>query len=189
MKSKNSFSFVRAQLATGTGLNPLLLTIKNLNWNPFSRRPNFPGQCHDSKEDSFYLIIGVDQAGGDTMGIIKVRLHHALIETGYIDKNTWLDLITYTARVNNMTDCVACSAARPTLFTVPAPLLFSEDRPGFDCMLQLHMTERVDHDCAVLSTPFPVVRKSVTPPPCSPQRPEIIRFVSCLRLVMFSCLF
>lgn len=77
MKSKNSFSFVRAQLATGTGLNPLLLTIKNLNWNPFSRRLNFPGQCHDSKEDSFYLIIGVDQAGTDTMGIIKV-LHRAL---------------------------------------------------------------------------------------------------------------
>uniref|UniRef100_A0A668SHK7 Uncharacterized protein n=1 Tax=Oreochromis aureus TaxID=47969 RepID=A0A668SHK7_OREAU len=147
------------------------------------------------------------------MGIIKVRLHHALspnhsmtranatevtatiakqmfrpladpfvnylnitspenvvqVETGYIDKNTWLDLITYTARVNNMTDCVACSAAHPTLFTVPAPLLFSEDRPGFDCMLQLHMTERVDHDCAVLSTPFPVVRKSVTPPRVLPK--------------------
>uniref|UniRef100_A0A3B4FG57 Envelope polyprotein n=1 Tax=Pundamilia nyererei TaxID=303518 RepID=A0A3B4FG57_9CICH len=128
MKSKNSFSFVRAQLATGTGLNPLL--------------PNFPGQCHDSKEDSFYLIIGVDQAGADTMGIIKVRLHHALSPNH-----------SMTPRVNNMT--VTCSAARPTLFTVPAPL-FWEDRPGFDCMLQLHMRERVDHDCAVLSTPFPV---------------------------------
>uniref|UniRef100_A0AAX7U2R6 Peptidase S1 domain-containing protein n=1 Tax=Astatotilapia calliptera TaxID=8154 RepID=A0AAX7U2R6_ASTCA len=60
--------------------------------------------------------------------------HLHQVETGYIDKNTWLDWIT------------SC----PTLFTVPAPLLFWEDRPGFDCMLQLHMRERVDHDCAVL---------------------------------------
>uniref|UniRef100_A0A3P9BPW0 Uncharacterized protein n=1 Tax=Maylandia zebra TaxID=106582 RepID=A0A3P9BPW0_9CICH len=51
--------------------------------------------------------------------------------------NTWLDWITYTASVSNMTDCVACSAACPTLFTVPVPLLFWENRPGIDCMLPL----------------------------------------------------
>lgn len=58
-------------------------------------------------------------------------------ETGYVDKNVWLDWITYTAKSNDMTECVvvrslyyckigtvACSTARPTLFTVPAPLLF-----------------------------------------------------------------
>lgn len=59
------------------------------------------------------------------------------VETGYIDKNTWLDWITHTASTNNMIECVACSTARPTLFTVTAPLLFREDRQGFDCMLQL----------------------------------------------------
>uniref|UniRef100_A0AAZ1XDB1 Uncharacterized protein n=1 Tax=Oreochromis aureus TaxID=47969 RepID=A0AAZ1XDB1_OREAU len=99
----------------------------------------------------------------DLCNVIDCKENVVQVETGYIDKNTWLDWITYTAGVNNMTDCVACSAARPTLFTVPAPLLFWEDRPGFDCMLQLHMRERVDHDCAVLSTPFPVVRESATP--------------------------
>lgn len=89
------------------------------------------------------------------------------IETGYIDKNVWLDWVTYTAKSNDMTECVACSRARPTLFTVPAPLLFWEDRPGFDCMLQLHMKERVDHDCITLGTPLP--RKGVIPPVFSPK--------------------
>uniref|UniRef100_A0A3Q3C519 Uncharacterized protein n=1 Tax=Haplochromis burtoni TaxID=8153 RepID=A0A3Q3C519_HAPBU len=89
------------------------------------------------------------------------------IETGYIDKNVWLDWITYTAKSNDMTECVACSRARPTLFTVPAPLLFWEDRPGFDCMLQLHMKERVDRDCITLGTPLP--RKGVIPPVFSPR--------------------
>uniref|UniRef100_A0A3Q2UXX4 Uncharacterized protein n=1 Tax=Haplochromis burtoni TaxID=8153 RepID=A0A3Q2UXX4_HAPBU len=91
------------------------------------------------------------------------------VETGYIDKNTWLDWITYTASTNNMIECVACSTARPTLFTVTAPLLFREDRPGFDCMLQLHMKEELGHDYQILSALFPVVRKGVTPPLFSPR--------------------
>lgn len=144
----------RKQLITGVALmlfSGLMIAL----WNPFSRRPNFPGQCHDSKEDSYYLIIGVDQAGADTMGIIKVRLHRALSPNHSVTRanatevtatiakqtfrppNTWLDWITYTASVSNMTDCVACSAACPTLFTVPVPLLFWENRPGIDCMLPL----------------------------------------------------
>lgn len=56
------------------------------------------------------------------------------VETGYIDKNIWLDWITYTAKCNGMTECVACCTAHPTPFTVPAPLLFWVDRQGFDCM-------------------------------------------------------
>lgn len=173
---------------TGTRSNPLLLTINGLKQNPMSIA--YSGRCYDLSEDSFYMIIRVDQAGTDSMGIIKVVLHsksetvsggyipvngtsapqrlrgechgfglrdlqrpicevckHMIqVETGYIDKNTWLDWITYTASTNNMIECVACSTAHPTLFTVTAPLLFREDRPGFDCMLQLHMKEEVGHD-------------------------------------------
>lgn len=63
-----------------------------------------------------------------------------------------------------MIECVAFSTMRPTLFTVLVPLLFWEDRPGFDCMLQHHMKEGVDHDCTILNTLFQVVKKSITPP-------------------------
>lgn len=171
------------------------------------------------------MIIRVDQAGTDSMGITKVVLHSKAetvgwgyipvngtsapqrlgvnvtdlayetsrdlfvryvnissredviqVETGYIDKNTWLDWITYTASTNNMTQCVACFTACPTLFTVTAPLLFREDRPGFDSMLQLHMKEGMGHDCQILSALFPVVTKGVTPPLFSP----LVRNYTCL---------
>ncbi|KAL3979380.1 hypothetical protein ACER0C_017930 [Sarotherodon galilaeus] len=184
------FSLKRGRVGTGTRSNPLLLTINSLKQNPWSIA--YSGRCYDPSEDSFYMIIGVDQAGTDSMGIIKVVLHSKAgtvgwwlhsgqrttapqrlgvnvtdlayetsrdpfvryvnisspedviqVETGY---NTWLDWITYTASTNNMRECVACSTARPTLFTVAAPLLLREDRPGFDCMLQLHMKEGVGHD-------------------------------------------
>lgn len=49
-------------------------------------------------------------------------------ETGYQDKNLWLDGMHYTASVYDLSDCIACSTARPTLSTVPA-LLFPDTDP------------------------------------------------------------
>uniref|UniRef100_A0A668RH12 Membrane-associated protein n=1 Tax=Oreochromis aureus TaxID=47969 RepID=A0A668RH12_OREAU len=189
------FSLTRAQVggdaATGK-VNPLILTIKN------TTKLCFDISCGSSGWTYFTLGVdvgGADPLGlfsvkfgmatsNATSAHAPVELSgHQLvtyfnitgpedvvqIETGYVHKNVWLDWIAYTAKSNDMTECVACSTARPTLFTVPAPLLFWEDRRGFDFMLQLHMKERVDHDCITLSTLFPVVRKGVTPPVFSPR--------------------
>ncbi|MEQ2245553.1 hypothetical protein ILYODFUR_029110 [Ilyodon furcidens] len=41
------------------------------------------------------------------------------VETGFSDKNTWLEWITFMLSTN-MTECIACSSARPQLFTTPA---------------------------------------------------------------------
>uniref|UniRef100_A0A3B4GLL1 Uncharacterized protein n=1 Tax=Pundamilia nyererei TaxID=303518 RepID=A0A3B4GLL1_9CICH len=187
------FSLTSAQVvgdaATGK-VNPLILTLKN------TTKLCFDKSCGSSRWTYLTLgvdIGGSDPLGffsvkfgmatsNATSAHVPTELSgHQLvtylnttgpedvvqIETGYIDKNVWLDWVIYTAKSNDMTECVACSRARPTLFTVPAPLLFWEDRPGFDCMLQLHMKERVDHDCITLGTPLP--RKGVIPPMFSPR--------------------
>ncbi|KAK0143623.1 hypothetical protein N1851_018253 [Merluccius polli] len=49
------------------------------------------------------------------------------VATGYEDKNMWLGWLTATAASFGMTNCIACSAGRPTLITVPAPLHFDTD--------------------------------------------------------------
>uniref|UniRef100_A0A3Q2FMG1 Uncharacterized protein n=1 Tax=Cyprinodon variegatus TaxID=28743 RepID=A0A3Q2FMG1_CYPVA len=90
------------------------------------------------------------------------------VETGFTEKNTWLDWITFTAKSNNMTDCIACSTARPTLFTSPAPLLYETDHPGFDCMLALHMNPSPP-ECPTLNALFPPASNTTIPPIFTPR--------------------
>ncbi|MEQ2186320.1 hypothetical protein GOODEAATRI_027419 [Goodea atripinnis] len=87
------------------------------------------------------------------------------VETGFSAKNTW---ITFTAKSTNMTECIACSSARPQLFTTPAPLLYNTDRPGFDCMLALHMTPSSQH-CSTLSDLFTPANNHSFPPVFTPR--------------------
>uniref|UniRef100_A0A3Q4I9F2 Uncharacterized protein n=1 Tax=Neolamprologus brichardi TaxID=32507 RepID=A0A3Q4I9F2_NEOBR len=101
---------------------------KNIG-TPLSRRPNFPGPCHDSKEDSFYLIIGVYQAGADTMATIKVRLHYAL-SPNHSMTTVWPAL----------EPAPHCSLCLP---------LYCSGRTGQDLIACCN-------DCTVLSTPPPV---------------------------------
>lgn len=81
------FSLKRGWVGTGTRSNPLLLTINGLKQNPWSIA--YSGRCYDLSEDSFYMIIRVDQAGTDNMGIIKVVLHSKAetVGGGYIPVN------------------------------------------------------------------------------------------------------
>uniref|UniRef100_A0AAY5L3N3 Uncharacterized protein n=1 Tax=Esox lucius TaxID=8010 RepID=A0AAY5L3N3_ESOLU len=46
--------------------------------------------------------------------------------TGYHESNIWLDWMLQNAKEQDLGDCVACAAARPQLYTEPAPL-YSED--------------------------------------------------------------
>uniref|UniRef100_A0A3Q4IGS6 Uncharacterized protein n=1 Tax=Neolamprologus brichardi TaxID=32507 RepID=A0A3Q4IGS6_NEOBR len=57
--------------------------------------------------------------------LVPVRLHYALSPNHSM--TVLMQQRSPPPYVTNMTDCVACSGARPTLFTVPAPLLFWED--------------------------------------------------------------
>uniref|UniRef100_A0A3Q3VVH7 Uncharacterized protein n=1 Tax=Mola mola TaxID=94237 RepID=A0A3Q3VVH7_MOLML len=90
------------------------------------------------------------------------------IETGYEDKNTWLNWIHYTANSAGVTDCFACSSTRPTLFTTPAPLLPDLDPLGFHCRLAIHMTSNPTN-CSALSFLFPVTSNTTTPPVFMPK--------------------
>lgn len=51
-------------------------------------------------------------------------------ETGYHDENLWLDWMYFTAISNNLTNFIACSTARPTLTTLPAPLFPTSNKAG-----------------------------------------------------------
>ncbi len=42
------------------------------------------------------------------------------IETGYGDRNEWLEWVKYTARTTQAQGCYFCAAARPNLATMPA---------------------------------------------------------------------
>lgn len=64
------FSLKRGQAGIGIIANPLLLTINGLMQNPWP--VTLPGRCYNHSEDSFYMMVGVDQAGKDRMGLIKI---------------------------------------------------------------------------------------------------------------------
>lgn len=80
--------------------------------------------------------------------------------TGYGDTNIWIEWIQATVRDRNMTNCVACSSARPVLHTFPAPLLIDTDPQGFQCMLSLHLYD--NPNCTTVS-PFPSDVKQNSP--------------------------
>lgn len=90
------------------------------------------------------------------------------IATGYGDRNMWLDWVTASALSMGMSNCVACSSARPTLFTTPAPLLPSEDPAGFNCMLGIHMTAD-PVNCTTFSWLFPPASNTSIPPLFTPR--------------------
>lgn len=51
--------------------------------------------------------------------------------TGFRDSNLWLHWMIQTAREQEEGDCVACIAARPHLYTEPAPV-YQEGEWGFN---------------------------------------------------------
>ena len=89
------------------------------------------------------------------------------IETGYTDENVWLKWVHFTALSQNLTNCIVCSQPRPTLTTIPAPLLIDSDRPGFDCMYGLHMWAS-PANCSTLSHLFPPAPNHTLPPIFTP---------------------
>lgn len=186
-KFQRNVNLVRGPVTTDKSpLNPIILTIRDIEKSPFAKSP-------DNDGNDFYLVLGVDVVGKDPMSLIRVSLKEpnetrsqgkdgstitsvnvtstedvVQVETGYGEKNAWLDWVHFTASSLNMTDCVLCSTARPTPYTTPAPLLYHSDRQGFDCMLALHMHPE-PADCVALSSLFPVTSDHAILPVFRPQ--------------------
>lgn len=85
--------------------------------------------------------------------------------TGYKDSNLWLDWVAQTAREQQIGDCVACSAARPQLYTEPAPMMnFAVDPWGYQCMLGLTQSVGGPHDnCSYQASLFPPIANDTKP--------------------------
>uniref|UniRef100_A0A3Q2VVU4 Uncharacterized protein n=1 Tax=Haplochromis burtoni TaxID=8153 RepID=A0A3Q2VVU4_HAPBU len=102
-----------------------------------------------------YFTLGVDVVGEDPYGVVKVNFRNSLqglfptpaplfenftgiMEVDYTKlkprRHVWLDWLIQNSREQNVSDCVACAAARPNLFTEPAPL-YSEDHWGLSACL------------------------------------------------------
>uniref|UniRef100_A0A3B5KFG5 Uncharacterized protein n=1 Tax=Takifugu rubripes TaxID=31033 RepID=A0A3B5KFG5_TAKRU len=180
-------TFTRGLLARRNhkGLNPLLFSIKSMHY--------FPEIINNKGDDRLFIVLGVHVGGQDPKGIIQINFRNnsipvptlatpvadpnvvavdfskftaedvVKIVTGYGDVNIWLEWIQATAKDQKMTNCVACSAARPKLYTALAPLLVEADPQGFHCMLSLHMYDN-PVNCSTLSDLFPVVSNKTAPP-------------------------
>lgn len=81
------------------------------------------------------------------------------LETGYNDKNEWLEWILYTAMTTGKGDCVACAKARPLLGTVPFRLTNSRDREGLQCTIRLFKSHSAPGQSKTLSFLFPAVKR------------------------------
>lgn len=176
--------------------SPVLLTLKIVTNSPYASSKS-QVSC-DQNQNSFYLILGVEQTGRDTMGLLKIKLIQpspntstdvptvvpetvpqqsdgvvtidysklsrsdiVKLATGYGDKNMWLHVAT--AASMNMSDCIACSSARLTVFTSPAPLFLEADPVGFQCMMALTMQTNPS-GCANLSDICPPINNATVPP-------------------------
>lgn len=177
--------------------NPLLLTLKGLTQNPLTNHPCDEGPGHfyfilgvdvTGKDPMGLVRVNLlrPPASNATPTATPTQDHRQServrkidfsklsrtdvisLATGYGDKNLWLEWIAATATSLNMSDCIACSSARPTLFTTPAPLFPKSDPVGFHCMLALTMAAHPP-DCTTLSAIFPPVKNSTIPPAFTPK--------------------
>ncbi|KAM4689008.1 uncharacterized protein O3C94_007131 [Discoglossus pictus] len=85
------------------------------------------------------------------------------IETGYAEKNIWLEWMLYTAASMEMSNCIACSTARPSMATVPFKLNQQNDEKGLKCMLQLFQQIAPVSNCTALHYLYPPVSR-IQPP-------------------------
>uniref|UniRef100_A0A3B4UKK7 Uncharacterized protein n=1 Tax=Seriola dumerili TaxID=41447 RepID=A0A3B4UKK7_SERDU len=88
------------------------------------------------------------------------------LETGYNDKNEWLEWVQYTALTTGKSNCLACAKARPVLGTVPFRLSDSSDPAGLQCAVKLFKAgvHPTNDKCKTLELLFPAVKSPDTPP-------------------------
>ncbi|KAK0149007.1 Endogenous retrovirus group V member 2 Env polyprotein [Merluccius polli] len=186
------------------GRNPVQLSLLGLSRNPWgdeTKSVYFIIGVDHSGADTMALVkvnflpstsmggLGSTKSPKITMvtlndhGTVDTRIRTPLsptesiaVATGYEDKNMWLGWLMATAASFGMTNCVACSAGKPTLITVPAPLHFDTDPVGFQCMMSLTMGMELAN-CTTLAKVFPVVKNNTKPPVFTPERGNYTCFI------------
>ncbi|KAK0132025.1 hypothetical protein N1851_033175 [Merluccius polli] len=83
--------------------------------------------------------------------------------TGFSETNQWLAWLVGTVRLQGLSDCVACAAARPALTTIPVYLNETDDPRGTYCMIRLFI-EAHPKNCTLLGNLFPPGLNKTTPP-------------------------
>uniref|UniRef100_A0A668AUA8 Uncharacterized protein n=1 Tax=Myripristis murdjan TaxID=586833 RepID=A0A668AUA8_9TELE len=158
--------------------NPLTLTLK---------RPQLSdtgvyvlGAYEGGKDPLGQFIINVvekaspDQITNDTEPLVPQFVTYltnltyedkVAIETGYTDRNEWLEWMMCTARQSGQTNCIACARARPQLGTTPFALTPENDPSGLHCVLRLYDASfKPTEVCKTVSLLFPPVEKRDVPP-------------------------
>uniref|UniRef100_A0A3B5LDJ7 Uncharacterized protein n=1 Tax=Xiphophorus couchianus TaxID=32473 RepID=A0A3B5LDJ7_9TELE len=97
-----------------------------------------------------------------------------MLTTGYTGTNLWLDWLTATVRQYRMSNCVACAAGRPRMYTEPAPLILS-DIWGFNCMLNMTKFKQPS-GCDTLTTLFPLINSRTRMVPAIPVKDHYVCF-------------
>uniref|UniRef100_A0A8P4G627 DUF4371 domain-containing protein n=1 Tax=Dicentrarchus labrax TaxID=13489 RepID=A0A8P4G627_DICLA len=91
------------------------------------------------------------------------------LETGYTDKNEWLEWVRYTALSTGNSDCIACAKARPSLGTMPSRSFRLSDQidpTELACVVKLFSRsfKPTEAKCKTLALRFPSVTKNDVPP-------------------------
>uniref|UniRef100_A0A3B4T3U1 Uncharacterized protein n=1 Tax=Seriola dumerili TaxID=41447 RepID=A0A3B4T3U1_SERDU len=166
---KTKIDITRTSHGVGDGVNPIMLTADAISRNKASK-----------ENPAEYFVLGVEQPGTDTMGLIKVNFLDTIpnvatttapskteeqtevvskdmikLSTGYMEKNMWLDWVTSTAGEKGLSDCLVCASPRT-------------DPQGFRCMLAMHTTP-TPSNCSTLVSLFPVVKNTTVPPVFTPR--------------------
>ncbi|XP_041841752.1 uncharacterized protein LOC121640145 [Melanotaenia boesemani] len=92
--------------------------------------------------------------------------HRVEVETGMHQVNIWLTAMIDHAHSVTSSSCVACSIARPTLWTIPS---IASTNPSLTaCILELHMTQNPSAPCRPLEKFFPLAPVKAVPPIFTP---------------------
>lgn len=151
--------------------NPLLLSIRNPKLSDSgiysisflcTILASVPCNRKITTEDYIQLTIlkSNSPSSEDTISSLSEAIK---FETGQdMNENTWLKWVQYTAHTMLKEDCIACSAARPTLATAPAPYVTKADQI---CMLKLFTQNTFDktNECYHLHSKLPVVTSKDVP--------------------------
>ena len=109
--------------------NPLILTLKNPR--PEDAQNLVKGSYETAKDPLGYIAVAielysnskendmqpiVDQIATNVTDLTMAEVLE--IETGFVQKNNWVDWVESAARTLTKKDCIVCSASRPALLMV-----------------------------------------------------------------------
>uniref|UniRef100_A0A7N8YHH3 Uncharacterized protein n=1 Tax=Mastacembelus armatus TaxID=205130 RepID=A0A7N8YHH3_9TELE len=86
----------------------------------------------------FYVTASTPGEAGPVRYLQNLTQEDTLaLETGYTERNEWLEWVWYTAKQTNVSNCIACASARPHLTTTPYPLDLQNSPEGLRCAVTL----------------------------------------------------